>query len=62
MAQMDAACENKGIINRQVQTGGYSLTYCPSPDRAYVVQPREGELDYDKAHKNLDRFFRKVIN
>lgn len=63
MAQMDAACENKSVINSKLQSGNkYQLTYCPSPDRAYVVEPHEGELNYDQAHKNLDKFYKKVMN
>lgn len=63
MNQMDAACENKSVIQSNLNTGNkYSLTYCPSPDRAYVVEPHQGELDYDNAHKNLDKFYKKVMN
>ena len=63
MSQMDAACENKSVINRNLRTSDrYSLTYCPSPDRSYVVEPHKGELDYDNATKNLDKFYTKVLN
>jgi len=63
MSQMDAACENKSVINRKLRTTDrYSLTYCPSPDRAYVVEPHKGELDYDNANKNLEKFYTKVLN
>lgn len=63
MNQKDAACSNKSVINTQLNTGAkYSLTYCPSPDRAYVVEPHRGELNYDQAYKNLDKFYTKVMN
>lgn len=63
MNQMDTACTNKNVINSQLNTGnGYKLTYCPSPDKSYVVEPHQGELDYDKARKNLDKFYKKVMN
>jgi len=62
MNQMDAACENKSVINSQLRGANYSLTYCPSPDRAYVVEPHKGELNYDDARKNLDKFYKKVMN
>lgn len=60
---MDSACVNKNVINSSLNTGsGYKLTYCSSPDRTYVVEPHQGELDYDNAHKNLDKFYKKVMN
>ena len=40
----------------------YSLTYCISPDKAYIVEPHGGEIDYDQADKNLEKFYDKVMN
>ena len=62
IAQMDNACESKDVINNNLAQDKYSLTYCPSPERAYVVEPHKGELNYDDARKNLDKFYKKVMN
>lgn len=63
MEQMDSACENKSVINRKLRTNDrYTLTYCTSPDKSYVVEPSKGEIDYDNANKNLEKFYLKVMN
>jgi hypothetical protein len=40
----------------------YSLTYCTSPDKAYVIEPHGGELNYDEAYKKPNEFFKKVMS
>ena len=40
----------------------YSLTYTVDPKRTYVIQPKEGELNYDQAHKSPLKFYEKVMN
>ena len=43
------------------RTKDYSLTYCPSPDRAYVIEPQEGEINYDLAYTNPLKFIDQVL-
>jgi hypothetical protein len=38
------------------------LTYCTSPDKAYVIEPHGGELNYDEAYKKPNEFFKKVMS
>ena len=43
------------------RTHDYSLTYCTSPDKAYVIEPHGGELDYDEACKKPNAFHKKAL-
>merc|ERR1719326_515001 len=43
------------------RTQDYSLTYCTSPDKAYVIEPHGGELNYDEAYKKPNQFYQKVM-
>lgn len=38
----------------------YSIKYVASPAKSYLVNPKEGEIDYTMAYKNYDKFFDKV--
>jgi hypothetical protein len=40
----------------------YSIKYVASPDKSYLVNPKEGEIDYELAYKNFDKFYHKVAN
>ena len=43
-------------------SSGYRLHYTASPDKSYVIEPKNGELDYDLAYKNHNKFYESVIN
>lgn len=49
----------KDVKNNEV-TNNYTIRYVASPQKSYLVNPKEGEIDYSKAHKNFDKFFNKV--
>ena len=39
------------------------MTYVASPQKTYVVQPKEGEINYDLVHKNkIEQFYNKVMS
>ena len=38
----------------------YSIKYVASPVKSYLVNPKEGEIDYSQAYRNYDKFFDKV--
>lgn len=40
----------------------YSIRYVTSPKKSFVVNPKEGEINYDMAYKNFDKFYKKVSN
>ena len=40
----------------------YQLTYTVDPKRTFVIQPKEGEINYDLAKKNPLKFYDKVMN
>lgn len=35
----------------------YSIKYVASPDKTYLVNPKDGEIDYSKATKNYEKFY-----
>jgi hypothetical protein len=58
----DSAVEKKQHLQGTLRrTQDYQLTYCPSPDRAYVIEPKGGEIDYDMAYKNPLKFIDQVL-
>lgn len=40
----------------------YSLTYCSSPGKSYIIEPHGGALNYDIAEKNPLKFYDQVFN
>ena len=66
MDQQKASWNHKAHLYPQVKAGEidmnqYSLTYTVDPKSTYVVQPKEGEIVYDTAFKNPNKFFEKVM-
>jgi hypothetical protein len=49
----------KNLRNNTDQSA-YSIRYVSSPKKSYVVKPKEGEINYNMAYKNFDKFFQKV--
>jgi hypothetical protein len=43
-------------------TNNYSIKYVASPTKTYLVNPKEGEIDYSKARTNFKKFYNKVAN
>jgi hypothetical protein len=41
---------------------GYSIKYVASPTKSYLVNPKEGVIDYSDAEKNFGKFFDRVSN
>ena len=59
----DSTVEHKDMIRKSLKrSSDYSLTYCLSPDKAYVVEPEGGELNYEEAYANKKKFEQKVHN
>ena len=59
----DSSWKHKGHMKNNLEkTQNYSLTYCISPDKAYVVEPHGGEINYSLAQKNPLKFYDKVMN
>jgi hypothetical protein len=59
----DATWKHKGHFQKKLRpTQDYSLTYCTSPDKAYVIEPHDGEINYDEAYKKPNQFIQKVMN
>ena len=41
----------------------YSIKYVQSPTRSFVVNPKEGEINYEEAYKgNFHKFYNKVAS
>ena len=59
----NSTAEHKKALKGNVKLSQtYSLTYCSSPGRSYVIEPHGGELNYNLAEKNLSKFFDQVFN
>ena len=41
-------------------SNNYTIKYVNSPERSYLVNPKEGEIDYSQAYRNFEKFFDKV--
>lgn len=50
------------MSDNMIRNSNYKLTYCISPDKAYMVEPHGGEINYDLADTNLGKFYDKVMN
>lgn len=44
-------------VKAHLVQNNYSIKYVASPGKSYLVNPKEGEIDYSKAYKNFDKFF-----
>lgn len=65
--QKDSAVVHKTYLKEKLRRGEidqsqYSLTYVHSPQKTFVIQPKEGEIDYSIAQKNPLKFFDKVLS
>ena len=49
-------------VRKNSVSNNYSIKYMASPTKSYLVNPKEGEIDYSLAYKNYDKFFNKVAN
>ena len=59
----NSTTEHKKVLKDTVQLSqNYTLTYCSSPGRSYIIEPHGGELNYKMAEKNLNKFFEHVFN
>ena len=39
------------------RTSEYALHYTTEPGKSYIIEPNEGEIDYDLARKNSRAFY-----
>lgn len=58
----DSTFKHKKVMQDQIQRSNYSLTYCPSPGKSYVIEPHGGEINYALAAKSPKKFYREVFN
>ena len=62
MQMKDSCWKHKEKFSKdRVRTQDYSLTYCTSPDKAYVIEPHGGEINYDLAYKKPNKFYDNVM-
>ena len=65
--QKAAAVEHKSYLYKKLKSGEisneeYTLTYTADPKRTFMIQPKEGEIDYSLANKNIEKFYNKVLS
>jgi hypothetical protein len=41
--------------------GCYQIHFTPSPEKSYVIEPKGGELNYDLAYSNPQKFYNQVM-
>ena len=58
----NSTSDHKKVMAKNIQRGEYSLTYCSSPGKSYVIEPHGGELNYKLAEKNPLKFYEQVFN
>lgn len=58
----NSTSDNKKIMAGNIQRGEYSLTYCSSPGKSYIIEPHGGELNYNLAQSNPLKFYDQVLN
>ena len=46
----------------EISKNDYAITYVVDPHSAYVIQPKEGEIDYDVAKRDPNKFYDTVMN
>lgn len=56
----NTAVENKKVLNQNVTTDGYAITYTTAPGKSYVVEPKK-EIDYKLLEKNPEKFYESVF-
>ena len=62
MQQKEAAWKHKAFLSKNLHKGDkYSLTYVCDPKKTFVIQPKEGEIDYDMAEAQPVEFYKKVM-
>lgn len=54
--------EHKKVMKNNFSRQEYSLTYCSSPGKSYIIEPHGGELNYNLAQKNPLKFYEQVFN
>jgi len=66
LVQMKNSCwAHKGQLSKKLGRSPnkeYSITYCTSPDKAYKIEPHNGELNYELAAKNPLAFYNSVVS
>lgn len=66
LVQMKNSCwAHKGQLAKKLgraPNSRYSITYCTSPDKAYKIEPHQGELNYSLAARNPLAFYNSVVS
>jgi hypothetical protein len=50
----------KELRRNSTSSAPYTIKYVASPKKSYLVNPKEGEIDYSDAHKNFNKFYDRV--
>lgn len=53
--------DHKKVMNENFQRQDYSLTYCSSPGKSYIIEPKGGQLNYKLAEKDILKFYDQVF-
>ena len=62
MQQKEASWKHKEFISKNVMKGGeYSLSYTCDPKKSFLIQPKEGEINYAMHEKKPLKFYETVL-
>ena len=62
MQQKEAAWTHKTHLkNNLAKSDAYSLTYVCDPKKTFVIQPKDGEINYEMADKKPTQFYATVM-
>ena len=62
MQQKNASWKHKEFLSKNLhRNDGYSLTYTCDPKKSFVIQPREGEINYAMHEKKPIKFYETVL-
>lgn len=53
----NTTADHKKVMKDNFKREEYSLTYCSSPGKSYIIEPHGGELNYALAEKNPLKFY-----
>jgi len=62
IAQKNSTAKHKKILSeRKTKTQTYGLHYTAAPGKSYLIEPKDGELNYDLAYRNPTKFYNRVM-
>lgn len=63
ISMKNSTCDHQQLQKSKInRTQDYALTYHAAPGKSYVIEPHGGELKYELAKRNPEKFYQHVFN